>query len=913
MPLLGTSVACTASACPSGVGSFVEEVITDLCNLGIAPAQCGRCECCRHPITDLVAGTDLSPVKPVPIDYCGLGGRGQPIGEAALCLLRDLAKPARNPSLGGPGIHLSKSLPIVIGNIAIDQRVGFVNFNLPARRMRGYHSVNFCLPVLGCVNNQTQNFTAELVHDSDGPITCADYAFEDPWLLRMNSDDLEHNLTLKVGPFSIYTPIGPVSVTPRLDYEANFEAATSNWADGNFRTERALSCATRRLLDVGDSSGALLASNLAGQSLEPTSGWDSILGLGGRDPDHASPAWSPPPGNFPPRPDFDFSVARAADEKKPANRFRAGVKVSYGLDALGIKLSIPPFSLDNAEVYATSDLDAAFSSQFQLSFEEGRFKSLPPDCNPAPDTAVVLRSALETFAELLVKAGIRIDFSIDLGFYTKHFHIHKEVPVINPQVQDNVALGPLAEARIIIGVPPQPGPQSYSQFSSFSAGNENGLAFVSECLNQPPPADQPPPPPPQLTPGDPRDLLKPLQFPCNICLFLPDSIYSACLPKAGVPADYDCGFGVNGGPCPDPNCENVAIAPPVAANLTEVLFPVSQSALPSGQQWLCNQTEKSGCFDLCQYDPNAAQPLVIAESAVTKFGAVCRDGVPGGSSGTKQGLPCSTSAGCDDGNPCTTDQCIFVGEFGNCQLTASQGACDDGSYCNGADTCALGVCGNHAGNPCVGAGNCCDEVGDTCPATCSTTPCDGKNENDPCDDGSACTSGDKCVSSPAGLQCRGEPSISCNQTGVCSSNLCVDSQSGPQCVEQSSGACPPDCGDGNLDPGEQCDGTDDVACPGECQPDCGCPPPQHDDGDPCSDPAQCASGFCADGVCCNSSCGGLRQQCDVAGQEGTCTDRTVIAPAASPAALLVAVAVTLLLGVRRWRARHPVGSAHHKK
>lgn len=890
--LIGTDVTCTGGSCPSGVGSFVEDVIVQLCNLGVVPAACGKCECCKEPATDLVAGTDLDFVGPNPSNYCGLGGRGKPIGEAALCLLRDLANPARAPSSGDPGIHLSNGFSIGIGNVSVDQRVGFVKFELAARRMRGYHSVSFCLPVLGCVNNQTQRFTATLMHVPDGPAPCSSYEFENPWLLRLDSDDTEHNATIEVGPFPVYTPVGPVNVTPRLDYEANLEAVASDWAAGNAATARTQGCASASLVDVADSSGVLFASTLAGQSPIALSGWDSILGLGGRDPDTGSAVWSPPAGDFPPRPDFDFSIARATDEKRPVNRFHAGVDVTYGLDALGIKLSFPPFSLDAAEVFVTSELDAAFSSQFQLAFEEERYKVIPPDCKPNAFTAVELQSALSAFAELLVKAGIRIEFSIDLGFYTKHFRIRKEVPVINPTTPGPVPmLGPLAKAQLLVGTPPPIGSEAYDQFVSFSADSENGVAFVTECLTEPPPPDQPPPPPPQFTPGDPRDLLEPLRFPCNICLFLPNSIFSACVPKAGVPADYDCGFGVNGGPCPDPNCENVPISPPVSVNLTEVLFPISQASLPADQQWLCNQTEKSGCFDLCQYDPNASQPLVIVESAVTKFGTVCRDGVPGGSGGTKEGVSCGSDADCDDGNPCTTDDCVFGGEFGTCHLTANQAACDDGTFCNGADTCALGICSGHAGSPCAASGNCCDEASDTCPDTCPTTPCDGKNENDPCDDATSCTSGDRCVSTIAGLLCRGDPAVTCEPGSVCTANLCEEVDEEPMCVEQPSGACPPDCGDGDLDPGEECDGQADAACPGKCQPDCSCAPPPERTGNPCTDPSQCASGFCVDGVCCDTACDAPMEQCNLGGQEGSCATVAAPAPVASRAGLLIVVGV----------------------
>src|SRR5262249_37199024 len=74
---------------------------------------------------------------------------------------------------------------------------------------------------------------------------------------------------------------------------------------------------------------------------------------------------------------------------------------------------------------------------------------------------------------------------------------------------------------------------------------------------------------------------------------------------------------------------------------------------------------------------------------------------------------------------------------------ANDGApCDDGVFCNGADTCAGGKCSVHAGNPCPGPdgdSNCkesCDERTHSCTA------------NDPngsfCNDGRSCNGADSC-------------------------------------------------------------------------------------------------------------------------------------------------------------------------
>ena len=68
------------------------------------------------------------------------------------------------------------------------------------------------------------------------------------------------------------------------------------------------------------------------------------------------------------------------------------------------------------------------------------------------------------------------------------------------------------------------------------------------------------------------------------------------------------------------------------------------------------------------------------------------------------GTPCS-----DDGNICTNDACDGAGF---CAHPFNAGACDDGIFCNGSDSCAAGVCGTHAGDPCPD--QVCHEAGQVC-------------------------------------------------------------------------------------------------------------------------------------------------------------------------------------------------------
>jgi hypothetical protein len=45
-----------------------------------------------------------------------------------------------------------------------------------------------------------------------------------------------------------------------------------------------------------------------------------------------------------------------------------------------------------------------------------------------------------------------------------------------------------------------------------------------------------------------------------------------------------------------------------------------------------------------------------------------------------------------------------------------------------------------------------------------------------------------------------------------------------------------------------------------------------DQGQGCSGDNQCKSGHCADGLCCDSDCGGKCQRCNLGGTPGTCTN-----------------------------------------
>jgi hypothetical protein len=127
----------------------------------------------------------------------------------------------------------------------------------------------------------------------------------------------------------------------------------------------------------------------------------------------------------------------------------------------------------------------------------------------------------------------------------------------------------------------------------------------------------------------------------------------------------------------------------------------------------------------------------------------------------------------------------------------------------------------------------------------------------------------------------------------CSDNPISAKTSGTVCIAQScsgstlffpdtcngSGGCT-DNGTATCGGGYICN-ADGINCNTGCSPTAGCQSSHYcaggsclskkSNGDGCSSGDMCSSGICADGVCCNSSCGGGCRACDLSGDEGTCT------------------------------------------
>jgi cysteine-rich repeat protein len=254
--------------------------------------------------------------------------------------------------------------------------------------------------------------------------------------------------------------------------------------------------------------------------------------------------------------------------------------------------------------------------------------------------------------------------------------------------------------------------------------------------------------------------------------------------------------------------------------------------------------------------------------------------------------------------------------------------CDDGVFCNGAESCEAGACADGA-PPCASSGGCsdlsCDEDADGCAVEvfhdrcdpvvdaegqllstyCSVTegcvvgePCDADTD---CDDGDPCNGDERCLEGTCvfgeSLErdddndctrdfCTVEEGVvnlavpdgnTCSTTGASEDGICV------------SGACGASvCGDGFLDlgAGEICDdGPDNDDVSGACRTDCtacGDGVVQAAHGEACDDSgesatcnADCRAASCGDGVV-NTSAG---EQCDDGDQDDTDDCPTTCVPA----------------------------------
>jgi hypothetical protein len=268
----------------------------------------------------------------------------------------------------------------------------------------------------------------------------------------------------------------------------------------------------------------------------------------------------------------------------------------------------------------------------------------------------------------------------------------------------------------------------------------------------------------------------------------------------------------------------------------------------------------------------------------------------------------NNTAGCDDGQYCTTGDVCAAGVCGGtprtcgtnttcttyscnestdaCVTTYTTAACDDGQYCTTGDVCASGVCAGAARN-CGTDTTCtlysCNEGSDTCVTTYTTAACnadsDGCTQNDTCsagtctagaapncDDSNGCTN-DSCSSSGVNLYsclhanntlpCNAD-SDGCTQNDACSAGTCT-AGAAPNCSD-SNGCTNDSCSSSGVNLYSCLHANNTLPC--------------NLDSDGCTVNDTCSAGACVAGAApnCNDSNGCTNDGCSSSGASSySCT------------------------------------------
>jgi hypothetical protein len=285
---------------------------------------------------------------------------------------------------------------------------------------------------------------------------------------------------------------------------------------------------------------------------------------------------------------------------------------------------------------------------------------------------------------------------------------------------------------------------------------------------------------------------------------------------------------------------------------------------------LCNGTlycDKSGVQFLCKVAPATVVecpaapgkdgacllPLCVPATGKCTFqpaneGLACDDKDSCTANSVCQAGACTggVALNCNDGNPCTADSCQ---PGAGCINAPQAGSCSDGNACTWPDVCADGVCVGGPPLECDDSNPC---TGDTCnpESGCKHAPLSGA-----CDDGNACTSGDKCQGGfcvPSGMK-------NCDDGNACTNDSCHPASG---CLHEfNSVPCSDDdlctvndlCDQGECVGGKALGCDDGNPCTNDtCNPLVGCKHTAHsgacDDGDPCTEGDTCSGGACVGSV-----------------------------------------------------------------
>lgn len=341
---------------------------------------------------------------------------------------------------------------------------------------------------------------------------------------------------------------------------------------------------------------------------------------------------------------------------------------------------------------------------------------------------------------------------------------------------------------------------------------------------------------------------------CGTCAATEDCVEGHCMVQPGALCNSadEClsGFCVDG-VCCDTACAGLCQACNVPG-MTGTCGPVQLGMDPANE---CNPGACNGS-GACQDATGTA--CTQNGSCVSGFcvDGVCCDTICNGlcaqCNGTTVGMCSNIPLGDDPHFECPG--ATACNGTGGCNFFPNGNACTFGSEC-ASGFCVDGVCCNTA---CAGTCQACNIAGMV--GACGNIPL-GQDPANECAGAQACDGTGMCKLPLSEACALGADCIS----GFCVDGYCCDNACNGLC-KTCKGSLPGMCSNINLgtDPDNECSGATTCNGMGMCS--------LFANGSPCSSSGECMSGFCVDGVCCNTGCNGLCQTCSVAGSVGTCSN-----------------------------------------
>ncbi|AZZ35460.1 hypothetical protein CIK05_01140 [Bdellovibrio sp. qaytius] len=557
---------------------------------------------CASVSQELFTGTNLEAANYAqPKGWTGFGSTGALYSSAQLCLLRDL----KDAPIESVATATTK-----IGDASIKQRLQFLSFDKGTKTWQGYHVAAACAPAIGCIDIISQKITAKPVQNNVKGTgkKAGEYEIYTAYGIDVTADSIAQGFQVQIPALNVYTPYGVVSAIPKFELSRNMGLVLAPYNQNNVKSTAVGVWGNAKMTEIYGRTAGVEQSTIypaylitgASKTDNRYIGYNSQVAFGSRNVDPNAAIWAPTAGQeFPLRPDADLNTSRSNAEKTPNAQLSAGVKIQYSPVAL-----LPSAIVNNRfitlgfNVYVEPKVGANMSAQVNFNHSE---ISVAKDIITPQGPADVRVNKVEQHKSFSVTAGSNV--AALFGLYAGvDLVIHLHVPLfitdidvdlinIHPKttVLESITKGTgvgnrsaYAKTRVQEAMTTK---KSYQEYKTLMNTQPLGTDHVAACFAQPS-ASAPPPADPKYQPGNMQDLIAGVEYPCNICVGMNDYNYQDNDGKTQTINGFLVG-----------------------------LFQSPYGAGTASGRWACDNVAKSGCYDMCKYDP-ATNKLTVVRTAV---------------------------------------------------------------------------------------------------------------------------------------------------------------------------------------------------------------------------------------------------------------------------------------------------------